>query len=225
MGEARDGRDTRWEAHRAERRALILDAAIELLEESQGAEMQVQKVAERAGLGRAVVYRHFADRAAIESALRGRVFEHLLEDLAPVIQVEGSIRQIIERIVRTYVGWAIEHPVLHRIVSESSRHFGKEDLEQTIMRASAEISSLVEGVLGRLEVQLPPQDEAMIQPLVLGIVGQAFTVVAAWLEQDPDRPAPEDLVEHLVRGIWFQFEGHARYRGIVLDPDRAVGGD
>lgn len=215
-----DGRDTRWEPHRAVRRALILDAAIELLEESGGAELHVQQIAVRAGLGRAVVYRHFDDRAAIERALRGRVFERLLDELAPVVQPDGSIRQIIERIVRTYVDWAMRHPVLHRLVSESSRHFGEEDLEDTIVRMSAEFTKLVQAVLERMEVELPAEDETIVQPLVLGMVGHALTVVRAWLEQSVTRPAPDRLVEHLVRGFWYQFEGHARASGIELDQHR-----
>src|SRR5688500_7308717 len=76
-----DGRDARWEPHRAARRALVLHAALSLLEESGGGDLHVQQFAGRAGLGRAVVYRHFADRAAIERALRGRVFERLLDEL------------------------------------------------------------------------------------------------------------------------------------------------
>lgn len=221
---APDGRDTRWEPHRAARRALILDAAISLLEESKGGDLHVQQIAERAGLGRAVVYRHFADRAAIERALRGRVFERLLDELAPAIQPDGSIRQIIERIVRTYVHWAVDHTVLHRIVSESSRHFGEEDLEDTIVRVSDEFTRLVHGVLDRMDVQLTAEEEAVVQPLVLGMVGHAITVVRAWLEQSGDRPAPDDLVKHLVRGFWYQFDGHAReLLGIELDRDRPLG--
>lgn len=221
-GESPDGRDTRWEPHRAARRALILDAAMDLVEESDGGDLHVQQIAARAGLGRAVVYRHFADRAAIERALRGRVFERLLDELAPVIQPDGSIRQIIERIVRTYLDWAMRHPVLHRLVSESSRHVDEEDLEDTIVRVSSEFSRLVHGVLERMEVELPPTDEAIIQPLVLGMVGHALTLVRSWLEQSGTRPPPDKLVDHLVRGFWYQFEGHAREGGAELDQHREL---
>ena len=62
-----DGRQLRWDSHNQARRQHILDAAIDVLADSEpGAEVHVQQIADRAGLSRTVVYRHFADRADLD---------------------------------------------------------------------------------------------------------------------------------------------------------------
>lgn len=220
MGDGHDGRDTRWEPHRAARRALILDAAIELLEEGDGADPHVQDIARRAGLGRAVVYRHFADRAAIERAVRGRVLKRVLDELTPAVRADGTIHEIITRIVRTYVAWASEHPVLHRILGESNRETA--GLDEAVMAVGGQISGLIRDIAASLGLDLQPGDEAIIDPVTLGMVGNALTVVRNWLSSGPERQSEEQLVEMLAEGFWFQIDGHARQRGYEVDPDRPL---
>lgn len=220
---ARDGRDARWEPHRAARRALILDAAIDLLEESDGRPPHVLQVARRAGLGRAVVYRHFTNRAAVQQAMRGRIYERMLQELAPLMDPSAAVPDLVHDIVRGYVHWAVAHPALHQLVSDSGP-FPAEDDPQKDARArmSEEIEVLVEGVVSVLGVDLEHEDRALIYPLVLGLVGQAMAVVRNWIDQRPASPDAEELAEHLARGFWFQLEGHARDRGIDLEANYPV---
>jgi AcrR family transcriptional regulator len=70
----------------ARNRALLLTAADELLAES-GLEISLNELARRAGVGVGTVYRHFADKEAVLSAL----FEQRLDSLAEILQ-EGIAR-------------------------------------------------------------------------------------------------------------------------------------
>ncbi len=66
------------------RRRQILDAADEVFNE-HGVHAPLELVIERAGLGRATLYRHFPDRTALMSALLERgldAFEHAARDLS-----------------------------------------------------------------------------------------------------------------------------------------------
>jgi AcrR family transcriptional regulator len=215
-----DGRDERWAVHREERRAQILDAAIAIIErEPVGAEIHVRQIANEAGLGRPVIYRHFADRADLDRAVQRRILELLMDRLVPEFELSGSIEQIIERIVHAYVAWAAEHPALHRIgaaESQDAERLG--DVIQATQEIGGLITMLVTSGASLLEVELTEQDRQVLEPLVFGIVGQAVGTVRFWLARDERVPSQAVLAVLLSRSVWFQIDGHARDRGIELDP-------
>ena len=67
--EVPDGRRLRWLEHNQARRQVIIAAAVRVLERSApGDEIQVQQIADEAGLARTVIYRHFQDRVDLDLA-------------------------------------------------------------------------------------------------------------------------------------------------------------
>ncbi|MBO9521279.1 MAG: TetR/AcrR family transcriptional regulator [Nocardioidaceae bacterium] len=219
-----DGRDERWAAHREERRAQILDAAIAVIERTpDGEEIHVRQIAQEAGLGRAVVYRHFADRADLDRAVQRRILELLMAELVPAFELSGSIETIIERIVRAYVAWADEHPALHRIgTAESQDSERLNNVLQTTQQIGDLITSLVTTGAVLLDVDLSDEDRDLLEPLVFGIVGQAVGTVRFWLSREKRAPSVDVLAVHLARSVWFQIDGHARDRGVTLDPQASL---
>lgn len=219
-----DGRDERWAAHREERRTQILDAAIAVIErEPVGAEVHVRQIATEAGLGRAVLYRHFADRADLDRAVQKRILELLMDRLVPEFELSGSIEQIIERIVYAYVAWAAEHPSLHRIgamESQDAERLG--DVIQVTQQIGELIAMLVTSGATLLAVELTDEDRQILDPLVFGIVGQAVGTVRFWLAREAQVPSVDVLAAHLARSVWFQIDGHARDRGVELDPKTSL---
>lgn len=116
-----DGRQARWDRHNQQRRKQILDAAIAVVEGGDpGADFHVQQIAERAGLGRTVVYRHFLDRADLDRAIQAQILEDLTGLLLPAVTLDGTLSEIIERIISTYVGWVVAHPALHRFAEQET---------------------------------------------------------------------------------------------------------
>ncbi|MCW2784175.1 MAG: hypothetical protein JWP74_692 [Marmoricola sp.] len=223
-GPASDGRDERWAVHRGERRAQILDAAVAVIErEPVGAEIHVRQIATEAGLGRAVLYRHFADRADLDRAVQKRILELLMDELVPQFELSGTIGSTIERIVHAYVTWAAAHPALHRIgaaESQDAERLG--DVIQATEQIGSLIAMLVTAGAHLLEVELTKEDGQILDPLVFGIVGQAVGTVRFWLAREVREPSVDLLATHLTRSVWFQIDGHARDRGIVLDPDMSL---
>lgn len=217
---ASDGRDERWAAHREERRAQILDAAIAVIERSpEGEEIHVRQIAQEAGLGRAVLYRHFADKADLDREVQRRILQLLMDTLVPEFELSGTIDQIIRRIVHAYVSWADAHPALHRIGAAESQDTERlNDVMQTTQQIGGLITVLVTSGANLLEVELSDQDRQLLDPLVFGIVGQAVGTVRFWLAREKREPSVEVLAVHLARSVWFQIDGHARDRGITIDP-------
>ncbi|MGN6780234.1 MAG: TetR/AcrR family transcriptional regulator [Marmoricola sp.] len=215
-----DGRQSRWDEHNAARRAHILDAAIALLETgTPPGDVHVREIAERAGLGRPVVYRHFADRADLDRAVQARVLELMRTEVEAAVGIEGTIDEIIYRIVFAYVGWAAAHPALHR-VAVSEQGAGATQLDQTVSEIAESVEALFTMALSLIGVELDEDDSQILDPLVFGLVGQAFGSVRRWLRRDPMVPDAAALARFLTDSIWFQIDGHARSRGLELD--RAV---
>lgn len=214
-----DGRQSRWDQHKLERRALILDAAIELIEELGSADsFHVQQIAERAGLTRPVVYRHFTDRAELARAVQTRVLEMVRAELEPQVSLHGSIDEIILRIVETYVRWAASHPALHAMADLDIGGGSSADLNVGLREIAEQISALIQLVVVLLGVELGEDEAAALDPLCFGVVGQVFATVRSWLGRPDLNPEVEALARLLAKSVWFQIDGHARANGIVLDP-------
>lgn len=207
---ARDGRQTRWDDHKSERRRQILAAAIEVVQEAEpGTEVHVQEIAARAGLSRTVVYRHFADRADLDRAVQAEILDQVWDLLLPQLTLDGTVPQIITRVIGTYVDWAVTHPSLHRLADhDTAAQNGP--LALGLERLAEQIAGLFLAVVPAWETEgAPPGMAALVDPLVHGVVGAAFSAVRRWISR-PDRELDAAQVTDLVsESIWFVIQGHA----------------
>lgn len=218
-----DGRQARWDQHNLERRQVILDAAVAVIEEGEpGVEVHVQQIAERAGLSRSVVYRHFSDRADLDRAVQSSILEELWGQLLPAVTLDGTVPQIIERIVSTYVGWAAAHPALHRLAETDRSVDGTGPLQQGIEQIAEQVSTLIIVAVDTLALEITAEERAAIDPLVFGLVGAVFGAVRRWMSKPERTPSADVLVELTTRSVWLILQGHARTLGIELDPQVPV---
>lgn len=220
-GSARpDGRQLRWDRHNAERRRQVLDAAVAVIERGNpGEEVHVRQIAAEAGIGRSVLYRHFADRADLDRAVQAHVLADLRDRLVPEVTLSGSVEQIILRIVSAYVDWAATHPALHRVAERDLGEEGRpSELDQVIKEIADQVGNVITLGAAVLGAELTDEDAAALDPLVFGLVGLVFGAVRRWLWGADREPAPEVLARFLAQSIWFAIDGHARERGLVLDP-------
>lgn len=215
-----DGRQARWDKHNLERRQTILDAAVAVIEDGEpGAEVHVQQIAERAGLSRTVVYRHFNDRADLDRAVQTEILESLWADLLPNVTLDGTIPQIVERIVASYVGWAVAHPALHKLAELDTSHDGTGPLQQGIERIAEQVAALIVTAVDALALELTDEERAAIDPLVFGLVGAVFGAVRRWMSKPERVPSAHVLVELTTQSVWHILRGHAETLGLVLPPD------
>ncbi len=213
---AQDGRQARWDKHNQQRRLSILDAALRVIETAPtGADFHVQQIAEQAGLNRTVVYRHFHDRADLDVAIRAHIIARLQAELTPAVSLEGTVHEIILRIISTYVDWTVAHPALHHFaVQESHGPF-----QQGIDQIAAMLSDLLDLVISLLGAELDEHEKALVDPLAHGLVGAVFGTVRRWMVRDVREPSAARLSELLTISVYDLLEGYARRLGVVLDPD------
>jgi len=216
MAQAQDGRQARWDKHNQVRRQQILDAAVQVIEAGPvGDEFHVQQIAESAGLNRTVVYRHFTDRADLDRAIRAHILDGFTERLIPSVTLEGTVNEIIRRIISTYVEWVVAHPALHAFaIQEASGAF-----EHGIDRIASVVADLLELALALLGAELDEADTALIDPLAYGLVGAVFGSVRRWVSREPQVPGAPAISELLSQSIWNLLDGHARRLGLTIDPD------
>ncbi|MFI9550830.1 TetR/AcrR family transcriptional regulator [Nonomuraea endophytica] len=90
------------EAHRAAVREAILDAAWALVVEHGLMSVTMARIAERAAIGRATVYKYFADVEAVLSAWHERQVAAHLQQLTEIANRQGAAGSRLEAVLAAY---------------------------------------------------------------------------------------------------------------------------
>jgi len=78
--DAVDGRRSRWDEHRAQRRRELVEATLRAVR-SHGAQVGMDDMAALAGTSKTAFYRHFGDRLGLYGAVAERVNANILRDI------------------------------------------------------------------------------------------------------------------------------------------------
>ncbi|NEB74560.1 TetR/AcrR family transcriptional regulator [Streptomyces sp. SID14478] len=212
-----DGRSTRWGEHKAQRQVELVDAAVALIEE-EGAPFRVQRLAERVGLPRSVLYRHFKDRASLDELVRRRVVESFVKRMEPTLTFEGTVEEAVHRVVGAHLDWVARHPRLYAYMGVSEHAMGDGSLvADTKTGIALMLSERFGDVLKALGV-----GEAPIRSVAVGIVGFVDTAVNQWVH-DPAREQSEaELRAMLCRSVWAVLDATLRDLGVELSPQQRV---
>jgi AcrR family transcriptional regulator len=123
-------------------REKILSAAGELFAQRSAA-VQMEEIAERAGLGMGTLYRHFATKQALLAAIIGRRFSAMAE-LARAADLIDDPGEAFETLLWTYLE-AAEHDAAFRLAL-----LGPEDPAWAeIAEQKAEFGEIAQRILGR----------------------------------------------------------------------------
>ncbi|RDI67124.1 TetR/AcrR family transcriptional regulator [Nocardia pseudobrasiliensis] len=215
-GSRLDGRTTRWNGHKQQRRAEVLDAAVAVIEEC-GVDVSVQQIADRLRLPRPVVYRHFDGRADLDEQIRRRILELLLAELMPTLRADGTLKDAVRGAVGTYVGWIERHPHLHRFLAEDAPHGDSGALAGARDRIGGRLADLFATSLARFGI-----DPNRARPMAFGIIGFVDGVVNSWRGDIASTLSSEQVEGILSSSVLALFEGNARSLGVPLQRDTLV---
>lgn len=214
-----DGRTLRWQQHKTERRKAVIDAALALIEQHEvGAEINVQEIAERAGINRSVLYRHFEDRADLDLAVQQEICDELGRTLVGELDFHGTPREISDRAVGAFVHWAVAHPSLMRFAERDLPGNAPTPLEASIEQIAQQIEFLMSAFVAMLGAELSEDDRDSLEPWVFGIIGSCFESVRRWTSRETLRPGVDYFTQLTAQAVWLQIDGMADSRGIEL-PD------
>ncbi|GAA1699309.1 TetR/AcrR family transcriptional regulator [Fodinicola feengrottensis] len=216
-GAAVDGRRSRWDNHRAQRRAEFVEVATSAVEE-YGPSTSTAQIADLAGVARPILYRHFKDKDDLHRAIAQRAVAMLVEQLTGRLSEVGSARELITQTVDTYLQFLEKHPHLYRFVVQYA----------AFTRTGADVVADVKGALaahvGTLFhrfLQRSGKDDVLVDAMAFGVIGFVESVGNWWLENRSamDRaPVSEMLCGSILRSI----RGALKDRGLDLDPDEPL---
>jgi AcrR family transcriptional regulator len=110
-----DGRSTRWQKHRDERRRELLRAVRHVVDE-HGDELSMDQISEYSGTTKSVLYRYFTDRAGLQAAMgewaMGLIVRSLDEAAAASANADvtpTTAREALASMIRAFVTWPEAH--------------------------------------------------------------------------------------------------------------------
>lgn len=210
----RDGRATRWDPHRRERRLAIINAAIAAIEE-YGPDALTGQIADKAGVPRTHVYRHFEGKQALDFAVSRHVAQQIGQQIRAGLATQGSAREIIGASISQHLSWIEAHPNLYRFLAQHSYAVdatGSPAVDDAKAAFATELSALLAGYL-----QVFGLDTAPAERVIIGVVGMVDATAAWWLEHR-DVPRAE-LTATLTEQVWLIIDHTARSLGLTVDPD------
>ena len=104
-----DGRTTRWDAHRDQRRAELVQAAVRAIDQ-HGPDVTVADIAAEAGVSKPVLYRYFTDKDELHAAVGRWGADEVLAGMLPPLRSDAPVRQRVARAVDAYLTTLEEHP-------------------------------------------------------------------------------------------------------------------
>ena len=191
------------ETHRRSVRDAVLDAAAALVDERGLRGVTMSAIAERTGIGRATLYRYFADADAILAAWHERHITGHVERLARLTEGDGSAIERLETLLAAYARAQHEQPrdeiaatlhrgphagaARHRLAAVVSGLIGEAAADGTV-RADVAAGELAEYCLHALAAASGMRSRAAVQRLVrVTITGlQSREIPPAYLESDDD---------------------------------------
>lgn len=190
---------------RAERRAQLLDAAVEAVR-TVGAGASMEQLAGQAGVTKPILYRHFGDREGLVRALAERFVATLLERLDAAMETPAGA-DLLWRTVDAYLAFLEEDPQLYAFLTSSTA--GRAGLEG----ANAVIDAVARRVAVVVGDQLRAQglDAGGAEPYAYGVVGMVHQAGDWWIHNRT--MSREALTTYLATLLSWGFEGLGRTDG------------
>jgi AcrR family transcriptional regulator len=212
-----DARRDRWSAHRAERREQFVAAALRVLD-AQGPELLMDAVAAEAGVTKPVLYRYFADKAALVEALGEYGSALLLDRLIPAIGADSPALARIRDAVGAYFAVIDEHPNLYWLLARQANTEGAPGASP-VRRDKEFIATTLTAVIGDY-MRAYGLDSGAAEPWAYGVTGLVQSTGEWWLERRS--MSRSHVIEYVTRLIWAALAGVLRDAGITADPDQPL---
>ena len=105
-----------------QRRAVTVEAVIELAAEQNPSEITTAAIAKRMNLTQGALFRHFPSKDAIWQAVMEWVAEHLLARVDKAIAAENSALSALEAVFMTHIDFVASHPGVPRMLFGQLQH-------------------------------------------------------------------------------------------------------
>lgn len=143
---ARPARKPRDQYHHGDLRRALLTAAVRTLQKQGFAALTLRAVGDELGVSRSALYRHFADKSALLTAVASEGFRMLGSTLRHSWESNGKGARGFQAQGEAYVNFALENPWHYRVMFGSGFEIVSDDAELNA-NGKAAFGALVEALL------------------------------------------------------------------------------
>ncbi|WP_413335082.1 TetR/AcrR family transcriptional regulator [Brevibacterium sp. GP-SGM9] len=179
-----DGRSTRWQQHRDQRRRELLRAVRHVVDE-HGDELSMDQISEYSGTTKSVLYRYFTDRAGLQAAMGEWAMDVISRSLDDA--TAASAQEALTKMIRAFVTLAADSPSVYRFCDTAVNRFAPAE-------TGGFFNSIASLLADRLELDGEPA-----RLWAAGAIGFVRAATESWLA-DPDRP--EDFATLISHWLW-----------------------
>lgn len=202
--DAADGRSTRWDAHREQRRAELCRAARRAVHR-RGPELSMDEMAAAMGTSKSIVYRYFTDKSGLQAAVGQDVLDEIADALAAASRQQGSAQQRMRAMVEIYVGTLTHSPHVYRFVTAQPQGATMSTFLATVADA---VAVPLQEILGDAD-----PDGTLATLWASGVVGFVRGAGENWLDTPPSRRHSAEVMVDLLAGwLWRGASATSRIR-------------
>jgi AcrR family transcriptional regulator len=192
------------------RREQIVQAARAAIEE-HGPDALTSQIAQRAGLARPNVYRHFASKDDLDLEVARCASRELREEVRKRLDVCGSPLDVVRAPIAVQVIWADRHPNLYHFLVSRGYPRSARRREAERWEYAVEVTAAGARYFPRFA------DNPAAADLIVGLGGLIDASILDWLTRRTE--TCEQLVGRLTTQVWLIVDHHLRDVGVCLDPD------
>lgn len=195
-----DGRASRWDSHREQRRIELVDATIRAIRR-HGAGVGMEEIASEAHTSKTVIYRHFEDKAGLYRAVADRIDGRVVGQVAGALAGSGPghPRDVIASTVEAYLSLVESDTEVYRFFVHRplvDRPLADDPVGGTVSHVADQLTGLLTTAVGR-----SPEDLRRAQVWARALVGSVQAVADDWLAAGVRQPRSE-LVTILTDLAW-----------------------
>jgi AcrR family transcriptional regulator len=176
--------------------------------EEHGPDALTGQIAQRAGLARPNVYRHFVSKDELDEAVARSAYRELRAEIQSRLDLSDTPLDAIRAPIAVQVDWADRHPNLFRFLVSRRYRRRKED-QQDLAAALA--------AAGERYVPHFADNPDLAATLVVALGGLIDASILRWLSRRTE--ACERLIDRLTAQAWLIINHHLDEMGVHIDPD------
>nr|WP_314216468.1 TetR/AcrR family transcriptional regulator [Pseudarthrobacter equi] len=179
-----DGRSSRWESHREERRRQLIKQARRAVH-ALGSDASMEDIAAAAGTSKSVFYRYFGDKAGLQQAVGEVVLDQMQRRIREAAQSAVTPREGLFAMVSAYLQMASTSPNVYTFVTRHAEASGAAAVSGALGHF---FDAVAEMIATPMRSHLGDGKEAVIGFWPKAAIGLVRNAGEQWLST-PDSPA------------------------------------
>ena len=188
----------------ADRRAAILESALEVFSERGFSEASLDDVATRGGISKALIYEHFPSKRELQLAVLDTNMRDLIDAVVSAVSAVDTDEERLRSGIESFLVFASERPNVLRLMT---RNVSDPVAGETIDRLREEAATTIASIMAQNAPELKPGDldlETTVA-IVAHLMAGGIQFLAGWWIDHPE--IPRDRVVELAMGVnWIGLE-------------------